>query len=125
MHDIGQLSLVEPIPGGATAGVHPYDAHRIADLGAEVIKKTGVLDTVADLVRCQWLPFSGGPSQPPLGSRVIRAANAFDDLVIGSADRDRVAAAIGRLRADTHAEYDPDVVEALAVVTGRLPISRL
>jgi response regulator RpfG family c-di-GMP phosphodiesterase len=125
MHDIGQLSLVEPIPGGATLLVSPADARRIAEFGAEVIRQTGVLDTVAELVRCQSLPAFGGPKTPPLGSKVIRAANAFDDLVSGSADRDRTAAAIARLRENTDTEYDPQVVAALATVTDRLPITRL
>ncbi len=125
MHDIGQLSLVEPIPGGATVLVPHADAHRIADLGAEVIRRTGLLDTVADLVRCQWLPYRGAHREPPLGSRIIRAANALDDLVVGSADRDRITTALARLRADTASEYDPEVIEALAVVADRLPVSRL
>ena len=125
MHDIGQLSLVEPIPGGATLLVPSADARRIAEFGAEVIRQTGVLDTVAELVRWQWLPAYGGPKMPPLGSKVIRAANAFDDLVGGSADRDRTAAAIDRLRLDSDTEYDPQVVAALATVTDRLPITRL
>ena len=125
MHDIGQLSLVEPIPGGATLLVPPADARRIAEFGAEVIRQTGVLDTVAELVRWQWLPAYGGPKTPPLGSKVIRAANAFDDLVGGSADRDRTAAAVERLRLDADTEYDPQVVAALATVTDRLPITRL
>ena len=84
-----------------------------------------MLDTVAELVRWQWLPAFGGLKTPPLGSRVIRAANAFDDLVGGSADRDRTAAAIDRLRVDADTEYDPEVVAALATVTDRLPITRL
>jgi hypothetical protein len=125
MHDIGQLSLVEPIPGGATLLVSPADARRIAEFGAEVIRQTGVLDTVAELVRYQWLPACGGALTPPLGSKVIRAANAFDDLVGGSADRDRTAAAIDRLKLDTGTEYDPEVVAALATVTDRLPITKL
>ena len=125
MHDIGQLSLLEPIPGGATLLVSPADARRIAEFGAEVIRQTGVLDMVAELVRWQWLPADGGPKTPPLGSKVIRAANAFDDLVGGSADRDRTAAAIDRLRLDADTEYDPQVVAALATVTDRLPITRL
>jgi hypothetical protein len=125
MHDIGQLSLVEPIPGGATLLVSPAEARRLAEFGAEVIRQTGVLDTVADLVRWQWLPAVGGLRTPPLGSKVIRVANAFDDLVGGSADRDRTAAAIDRLRLDADTEYDIQVVAALATVTGRLPISRL
>ncbi len=126
MHDIGQLSLAEPVPGGATVLVAPADARRIAEYGAEVIRQTGVLETVAELVRCQWLPFAAGQGhKPPLGSRVIRAANAFDDLVSGSADRDRTAAAIDRLKLDAGTEYDPVVVAALAAVTDRLPITRL
>lgn len=124
MHDIGQLSLAEPVPGGATLLVSQADARRIAENGAEVIKETGVLDTVAHLVRCQWQPV-GGRLQPPLGSRVIRAANAFDDLVSGSPDRDRTAAAIDRLMLDVGIEYDPLVVNALRRVTDRLPITRL
>ncbi len=125
MHDIGQLSLVEPIPGGATLLVSPADAQRIAEFGAEVIRQTGVLETVAELVRFQWLPASGGSMTPPLGSKVIRAANAFDDLVAGSPDRDRAAAAIARLKLAARSEYDAEVVAALATVTGRLPITRL
>jgi hypothetical protein len=123
MHDIGQLSLAEPVPGGATLLVSRADARRIAEFGAEVIRQTGVLDTVAELVRFQWLPASGSVT-PPLGSKVIRAANAFDELVGGAADRDRTAAAIARLKQEA-SEYDPEVVAALAAVTDRLPITRL
>jgi len=125
MHDIGQLSLAEPIPGGATLLVSQAEARRIAEFGAEVINQTGVLDTVAELVRDQWLPALGGPKVPALGSKVIHAANAFDDLVGGSPDRDRTAAAIDRLRLDGGREYDSEVVAALVSVTDRLPITRL
>ena len=90
-----------------------------------MIRETGVLDAVADLVRDQWLPAVGGPKSPPLGSKVIHAANAFDDLVGGSPDRDRTAAALDRLRLDAGSEYDREVVAALAAVTDRLPITRL
>ena len=119
MHDIGQLSLAQPIPGGATVLASPEDQRRIAGLGASVIEQARVLDQVAEIVRCQSPPWRGGPAQPPVGSRIIRAANAFDDLVGGSADRDRSAAALERLRLDTAAEYDPCVVEALGKVTDR------
>ena len=105
--------------------VAPEEARRIAEYGAEVIKQTGVLDAVAELVRWQWLPASGGLRMPPLGSNVIRAANAFDDLVAGSTDRDRVAAAVERLLLGADSEYDPRVVTALVTVIDRLPASRL
>ena len=125
MHDIGQLALPDPIPGGATVLVSRQDQRRIAELGAEVISKAGVLDRVAELVRCQSWPSRGHDPEPPVGSRIIRAVNAFDDLVGGSTDRDRSAAALERLRLDTAAEYDPGVVDALTEVAGKRLASRL
>ena len=125
MHDIGQLSLADPIPGGATVLASPEDQQRIAGLGASVIEQAGVLDGVAEIVRRQCQPWRGCDPEPPIGSRIIRAANAFDDLVGGSPDRDRSAAALERLRLDSTAEYDPGVVEALTKVTGRYYPGRL
>ena len=125
MHDIGQLSLVDPIPGGATVLVSAADQNRIAELGAEVIRQAGVLNEVAHLVRCQNWPSRGHEPPPPAGSKIIRAANAFDDMVGGSTDRDRTAAALERLRMDTATEYDPGVVQALTEVAGRRLVSRM
>jgi HD domain-containing protein len=119
MHDIGQLSLRDPIPGGATVLASPAQQRRIAELGAGVIEQAGVLDRVADIVRCQCRPWRGPEGEPPVGSRIIRAANAFDDLVGTSLDSSRASAALERLRLDTASEYDPQVVEALAKVAGR------
>ncbi len=124
MHDIGQLSLRDPIPGGATVLVSAADQQRIAGLGADVISQAGVLDDVAELVRCQNWPAHGHNPQPPLGSMIIRVANAFDDMVGSSTDRERSAAAVDRMRLDP-AEYDSVVVAALAEVAGRRVPSRL
>jgi hypothetical protein len=124
MHDIGQLSLRDPIPGGATVLVSAADQDRIAELGADVIREAGVLDDVADLVRCQSWPAHGHDPAPPLGSMIIRAANAFDDMVGGSTDRERSGAALDHLRFDP-VEYDASVVDALAEVAGRRVPSRL
>ncbi|GAA5041012.1 hypothetical protein HNP84_002449 [Thermocatellispora tengchongensis] len=123
MHDIGQLSLRDPIPGGATVLTDPAQARRIAELGAEVIKQTGVLDRVAEIVRRQCDPVAEGP---PLASRIIKVANGYDDLMGGSTDRDRAGAALERLRLAAGTEYDPAVVEAMARVVDRLaPLHRL
>ncbi|MFL6051666.1 MAG: HD-GYP domain-containing protein [Actinoallomurus sp.] len=121
MHDIGQLSLRDPIPGGATVLASPQEQRRIAELGAGVITKTGVLDEVAEIVRRQSDPYrvSDG-SAPPLASRVIKVANAYDDLVGDSSDRDRSAAVLERLRLDSAAEYDPTVIEALGHIVDRM-----
>ena len=121
MHDIGQLSLRDPIPGGATVLVVREEQRRIAEYGAEVIQQARVLDTVADIVRRQSDPFrpASHGEAPPLSSRIIRAANAFDDLVGSSVESSRATAAVERLRLDTAAEYDPQVVEALSRVVHR------
>lgn len=116
MHDIGQLSLRDPIPGGATVLTEPEQARRIAELGAEVIRQTGVLDRVADVVRRQCDPIA---DDPPLSSRIIKVANAYDDLVGPSTDRDRAGAALERIRLASGGAYDPHALEALARVIGR------
>jgi HD domain len=140
MHDIGQLSLPEPISGGATVLVSRQDQQRIAELGAEVIQQAQVLGSVAEIVRRQNEPYRnldaapGGsgvrpghtaPAAPPLSSRIIKAANAFDDLVGSSLDPGRAAAAVQRLRLDTASEYDPATVEALSRVVTRRSIMLL
>ena len=124
MHDIGQLSLRDPIPGGATVLASPEQQRRIAELGASVIDQAGVLDGVAEIVRYQSWPWRGRDREPPVGSRIIRAANAFDDLVGASAETSRTMAALEWLRLDTATEYDPRVVDALAKVAGRRHGSR-
>jgi response regulator RpfG family c-di-GMP phosphodiesterase len=134
MHDIGQLSLHDPIPGGATVLVSRQDQQRIAELGADVIQQAQVLGSVAEIVRRQNEPYRDTDhaangraglaephhgSRPPLSSRIIKAANAFDDLVGSSLDPGRAAAAVQRLRLDTASEYDPATVEALSRVVTR------
>jgi response regulator RpfG family c-di-GMP phosphodiesterase len=136
IHDIGQISLSDPIPGGATVLVSPEDQRRIAELGAEVIEQAKVLDSVAEIVRRQSDPYpDGGPAgaagstaegsaAPPLSSRIIQAVNAFDDLVGSSADAMRATAVVERLRLDASAEYDPGVVEALSRIIARRAVLR-
>jgi HD domain len=131
MHDIGQLSLRDPIPGGATVLVIREEQQRIAEFGAEVIQQAKVLDSVAEIVRRQSDAYrSGGAAgggrrgrdsadEPPLSSRIIRAANAFDDLVGSSVEPSRAVAAVERLRLDTASEYDPRVVDALGRLVSR------
>jgi hypothetical protein len=121
MHDIGQLSLAEPIPRGSTLRVPPAERRRIAELGAEVVRSTGSLDRVAGIVATQAHPYrkmrESEDAEVPLESRIIRAASAYDDLVsaaegVGGAPWN----ALERLRMGMAYEYDPRVVEALTTV---------
>ena len=100
MHDIGQLSLAEPIPGGATVVAAPAEQRRIAELGADVIRQTGVLDGVASIVEQQAEPYRRAHDvqrrDVPLAARIIKAVNAYDDLV---GDSFEIRCAAGRARA--------------------------
>ena len=123
MHDIGQLSLTEPIPGGATVVAAPADQRRIAGLGADVIRQTGVLDEVARIVDQQAEPYRRahdiGRREVPLASRIIKVANAYDDLVGDTAETTRRLEALERLRLGMAYEYDPLVVESLSKLVER------
>jgi HD-GYP domain-containing protein (c-di-GMP phosphodiesterase class II) len=120
MHDIGQLSLQDPIPGGATSLVTPEMQQQIADLGAEVIKQASVMGDVAVMVGRQADPYRPEPGVVdetlPIESRIIRACNDYDDLVGARDQSDRRAKALERLRSGCAREYDPQVVDSLSRV---------
>ncbi|MFD9257268.1 HD-GYP domain-containing protein [Streptomyces sp. NPDC059538] len=115
MHDIGQLSLVDPVPDGATAELPGAEARRIAELGGEVARQTGVPAEVAVIVERQADPYR---EQPP-SARIVRTVNAYDDLVGGSRHPGGSLAALERLRLGTGHDYQPEVVECLARVLAR------
>jgi hypothetical protein len=124
MHDIGQLSLAEPIPRGSTLTVPPAERKRIAAMGAEIIRSSGTLDNVAVIVERQSDPYRRNrrPADDtlPMASRIIKAASAYDDLVSVAPEDARCRAdALERLRLGMAYEYDPRVVEALARVVSR------
>ncbi|MFB7912759.1 HD-GYP domain-containing protein [Streptomyces sp. NPDC056061] len=113
MHDIGQLSLVDPVPDGATAVLPAAEQRRIALLGGAVVRQTGVDAEVAVVVERQADPYR----EQPLPARIVRAVNAYDDLsgegLIGPLD------ALEHLRFGTGRDYQPEVVDTLARVLAR------
>jgi hypothetical protein len=126
LHDIGQLSLSDPIPGGATVMVDRDDQRRIAGLGAGIVREAGVLDRVATIVEQQCEPYRlplqhelAGADDVPLASRIIKVANAYDDLVGDSDQLSRQADALERIHLGLAFEYDPRVVASLTRVLAR------
>jgi HD-GYP domain-containing protein (c-di-GMP phosphodiesterase class II) len=120
MHDIGQLSLQEPIPGGATTLVSPSEQQRIAGLGAAVIRQTATLQRVADIVERQADAVRGRDElEVPVASRIIAVCNTYDDLVGSGYDGDRRMQALESLRLSTASMYDARVVEALSRIVSR------
>lgn len=116
MHDIGQLSLVDPVPEGATATLPAAEQRRIALLGGAVVRQTGVPAAVAVVVEMQADPYR----EQPLPARIVRAVNAYDDLAGGSGGTAGGAlSALEQLRLGTGRDYQPEVVESLARVLAR------
>lgn len=113
MHDIGQLSLVDPVPDGATACLPAAEQRRIALLGGAVVRQTGVDTEVAVVVEQQADPFR----EQPLSARIVRAVNAYDDLC--GEGLSGPLGALEQLRLGTGRDYQPQVVESLARVLAR------
>lgn len=116
MHDIGQLSLVDPVPAGATASLPAADQRRIARLGGEVVRQTGVPAEVAVVVERQADPYR----EQPLTARIVRTVNAYDDLAgeCGGGPGGPLSA-LERLRLGTGRDFQSEVVESLARVLAR------
>jgi HD domain len=122
LHDIGQVSLAEPIPGGATVLAAPADQRRIAHDGAEIVRQTGVLDNVALILEAQTTSYRQVRElgeDLPLASRIIKVCNAYDDMAGSRPSTVRRNAAMERINLGLGYEYDPRVVDALVRVLER------
>lgn len=119
LHDLGQVALREPIPAGATVMAAPADQQRIARDGAEIVRTTGVLDSVATIMEAQTTPYRQVREfgqDLPMSSRIIKVANAYDDLCDPGGSDHR---AMERIHLGLGYEYDPRVVDSLTRVLER------
>jgi len=119
LHDLGQVALREPIPAGATVMAAPADQQRIAHDGAEIARTTGVLDNVAAILEAQTTPYRQVREfgqDLPMSSRIIKVANAYDDLCDPGGNDHR---AMERIHLGLGYEYDPRVVDSLTRVLER------
>jgi len=111
MHDIGQLSLVDPVPAGATAGLGAAEQRRIALLGGAVVRQTGVDAEVAVVVERQADPYR----EQPVSARIVRVVNAYEEMTRDAGPCGPLTA-LEKLRLGGARDYQPDVVESLARV---------
>lgn len=118
LHDLGQVGLSRPIPGGATVEVCARDQRRIAAAGAAILARTAELSRLSAWVGDVGVPQHRAEERGDVAlvSRVIRVASAYDDLT-GHATRLTGAhgpvEAVERLVRGTPHDYDPRVVDAL------------
>ncbi len=120
LHDIGQVALVEPIPGGATVLAAPADQRRIEADTVAIVRETGVLDGAARILEHQTTPYRQVRElgeEIPLTSRIIKVVNAYEDLTAGARSARAREAAVERIYLGLGYEYDPRVVDALLTST--------
>ena len=124
LHDIGQVALIEPIPGGATVLAAPADQRRIEADTVAIVRETGVLEDVACILEHQTTPYRRVRElgeEIPLTSRIIKVVNAYEDLNRGARGSRSRDAALERIYLGLGYEYDPRVVDALLRVLDVAP----
>lgn len=121
LHDIGQVGLSRPIPGGATTEISSLDQRRISMTGGGILARTEELSRLATVVSRHSVPYRAVEDldHEPLASRIIKVANAWDDLNGTDLDNTRRRAALARVELSAGSEYDPEVVRALRRVLER------
>ncbi len=121
LHDIGQVALVEPIPGGATVLAAPADQRRIAADSVAIVRETGVFEAAALILEHQTTPYRQVRElgeEIPLASRILKVVNAYEDLTAGARSVRAREAAVERIYLGLGYEYDPRVVDALLGILG-------
>lgn len=119
---VGQLALADPSPGGASLLRTRSERQEAAEIGAEVIERSGVLDHVAEIVRYSSASYRAGRANNPsvpLESGIINVATAYEQMVGEDADRAGTASAMEGISLGVGDEFDPVVVESLRRVIGR------
>lgn len=121
LHDIGQVSLDRPIPGGATTETATFDQRQIAVMGAAILSRTAELSRLSMVVAQQATPYRRTQEVGEISAqcRVIKVCNAFDDIVGAATGREAVLAGLDRIRLGVGYEYDPEAVTALVRVLTR------
>lgn len=122
LHDVGQLGLDEPLRGGATLHAGNEVEDRVAEVGTQVVGSSPQLATlipILDQVRTPFRRSREYGAHIPLEARIVRVANAWDDITEGARSRRAQEVALERLHLGLGYDYDPDVVSALERVLER------
>ncbi|PZU39009.1 MAG: hypothetical protein DI571_15030 [Arsenicicoccus sp.] len=118
LHDIGQVGIPCPVPGGATVEISARDQRHIASTGSSILGRTVELSRLASVVSDVGLAHHRAEERGDVSvaSRIVRVASAYDDLT-GRATRltggNGPVEALERMLRSTPHEYDPEVVQAL------------
>lgn len=111
LHDLGKMRATTPDQ------VATLSASELAAAGAGVVRRTGTLPRVAQIIEHAHEPFRGD-RRIPIGARIVRAASTFDDLTATGVGALSDVDAIASMRRGGELRFEPAVVDALARVVG-------
>lgn len=124
LHDVGQVTLPVPIPGGATVLADPDSQRRIVTDSVRILERAGVSAAVGQTITAsveQFRVMREWGQAIPLSARILKVANAYDDLTGGNPASAARSGAIERMNLGLGYEYDPVCVATLAHVTKAPP----
>ena len=113
LHDLGQMTLPHPLPGGVTATLPLGQRQELATAGARLIEEALVPGDIATVVGRQADDPGVVSADTPVASRIIAVANAYDDLRHGLGVQVSDDEVVREISADTESRYDPAVVRAV------------
>ncbi|GAC1411149.1 MAG: hypothetical protein NVSMB57_05590 [Actinomycetota bacterium] len=118
LHDIGRVVLGDP---DAERTAHLLD-HEVAVTGSNIVAAAGTFPAVAEMIRQQHDPYRAADAglageRSTIGSRILKVANAYDDLLTETGAGS--TAVVARLRRAAQYDFDPDVVASLVRVLSR------
>uniref|UniRef100_UPI001C701C87 HD-GYP domain-containing protein n=1 Tax=Raoultella terrigena TaxID=577 RepID=UPI001C701C87 len=119
LHDVGHLGLPEPLPGGRTLNASARTQEQIAETTVRIVGSAPMFEELLPLLDQVRTPFRQSREfgeRIPLESRIVRVANAWDDVTEGARSPRARQVALERLHLGLGYEYDPDVVAALEQV---------
>jgi hypothetical protein len=112
LHHIGLPCVDDPIATG-----RPTDPLEVAEVGSRILRSTGELDRVADIVAAEPLPYRAPIGHQSVSLRlaqVLKVASAYDEITMG--DPRTAHAGLSVLYSAPGYVYDPRVLAALEKV---------
>lgn len=121
LHDVGLMGIEEPIPGGATINASTQVQDRAAEAGTRIVSSSPQLRPIAAMLDQVRTPFRMSREFGefiPVAARIVRVANAWDDITEGTRTQRAHQVALERLHLGLGYDYDPEVVTALERTLG-------
>jgi len=118
MCDVGQLALSHRLQARASLLATHEQRIEIARSGAAVIRQTGAMADVAEIVEEHAVPYARSRASPAIrrDAQIVAVANAYDGLAGAEPTSEDRLDAIARLHTGSGTQYDPAVVDALVRV---------